>query len=100
MLIQWEDSFLQYQREKGFDAVTVTAASSGGSCCRIVVPKVRSGAPKQDLEKYWIQESQGVTFYISRNLQLQPVVTFSHERLLGRDRMDMKGFVIRHASQP
>lgn len=99
MNIKLEESFLRYRESHPFDAITVTAATSGGSCCRIVVPKVRPGAPEGKLENYRVEEAEGITFYLSKNLELEPVILFSHQRLLGRDLLEMRGFIVRHASQ-
>lgn len=99
MNIKLEESFLRYRQEHPFDAITVTAATSGGSCCRIVVPKVRPGTPEGNLENYRVEEAEGITFYITGNLELGPTLTFSHQRLLGRDLLEMRGFIVRHASQ-
>jgi hypothetical protein len=99
MKIKLEESFLRYRETHPFDSITVTAATSGGSCCRIVVPKVRPGMPEGAQENYHIEEANGITFFISKNLELEPTLIFSHQRMLGRDLLEMRGFVIRHASQ-
>jgi hypothetical protein len=99
MNIKLEESFLRYREDHPFDAITVTAATSGGSCCRIVVPKVRPGKPEGNLENYRIEEEAGITFYLTKNLELEPTIIFSYQRMLGRELLEMRGFVIRHASQ-
>lgn len=96
MNIKLSESFKIYHSKKGFSAVTVNASSSGGSCCRITVPKVMVGEPNSALDDYNIFESEGITFYISKNLAVKETVTFSYETFLGQEMLEMKGFEIKH----
>lgn len=94
MDILLSDSFIAYQKKKNFTAITVTACSSGGSCCRILAPKIRTGEPSSSLDQYQVFEVQGIRFYITNKLTLENTVSFSFDTLLGRSRFDMTGFQV------
>jgi len=98
MNIILSEDFKAYQKEKNFTAITANAASSGGSCCRILVPKVKIGEPTVSFGEYQIFEVEGITIFISKNLPLENTVTFSHRNFLGKSMIEMQGFQVNHYS--
>lgn len=94
-MIVLTESFQDYQKKKGFKEVTVDAVTSASSCCRIWVPQVSVGPPKDANKGYVVFHEYGLTFYITDTLTLEPTLTFSHQRLLGRSRLEMLGYQIK-----
>ena len=94
MNIILSQAFKVYQEKKGFTSVTVLSRSTGGSCCKALVSKVEIGEPAPPLENYQIFTDQGLTFYISNNLKLENTLTFTYDKMLGRELIEMHGYVI------
>ena len=94
-MIVLTDSFQAYQQQKGFKEITVDAVTSAGSCCRIWVPQVTLGPPKDSTHGYVKVTAHNLTFYITDALTLDPTVTFSYQRMLGRSRIEMHGYQIK-----
>jgi len=94
MNIILSEGFKAYQKEKNFSSVTVVSRSTGGSCCKAVVSKVEIGEPAASLENFDIFNDQGLTFYISKSLKLENTLTFTYDKMLGRELIEMHGYVI------
>lgn len=94
MNIILSEAFKAYQEKKNFTSVTVSSRSTGGSCCKAVVSKVKIGEPTSSLENYNIFTDQGLTFYISKSLKLENTLTFTYDKMLGRELIEMHGYVI------
>ncbi len=94
MNIVLSEAFKEYQNKKNFTSVTVTSRSTKGSCCKAIVSKVVIGEPNTSLESYHIFNDHGLTFYISKSLQLENTLTFTYDKMLGRELIEMHGYVI------
>ncbi len=94
-MIRLTEDFLAYQKSKGFTTISVDAISSGSSCCRILVPKVYIGPPKDPAHGYIVISEHGLTFYITEALSLEETITFSCQKMLGRTHIDMHGYAIK-----
>ena len=94
MNIILSEAFKEYQKKKGFTSVTVLSRSTGGSCCKALVSKVVIGEPSTSLESYNIFHDQGLTFYIIKSLKLENTLTFTYDKMLGRELIEMHGYVI------
>ena len=99
MKIIFSDSFSEYIKKTRVTAITVTSASSGGSCCRIIVPKVRVGTPEGTIDSFNIFNQDNLTIYITKNLELGNSITFSYEKMLGREMIEMHGYRVKHAQE-
>jgi len=97
MNIILSEAFKEYQKKKNFTSVTVTSCSTGGSCCKAQVSKVKIGYPSNSLEGYDIFNDQGLTFYISKSLKLENTLTFTYDKMLGRELIEMHGYVIQRS---
>ncbi len=93
-MIVLSESFQDFHKQKGFKEVTVDAIASASSCCRIWVPKVSVGPPKDATKGYQVFHENSLTFYITNALTLESTVTFSCQRFLGRSRLEMLGYQI------
>jgi hypothetical protein len=98
MNIILSEEFKAYRKENNISAITANAASSGGSCCRIIVPKVKVGEPTVSWNEYDRYEVEGLNVFISKNLPLENTVTFSYKTFLGKSMIDMQGFEVNHYS--
>lgn len=99
MHIGLSEAFKSYQKESGFDSVVVTVSSSGGNCCRILVPKIRIGEPDDSLDHYSIFYAEGVTFYVTNQLKIQSNISFDYSTLMGKEMIEMHGYEITHAAE-
>jgi hypothetical protein len=96
MKIILSDAFKEFQKKKNFNCVTVNSRTTGGSCCRTLVSKVEIGEPKSSLDHYNIFNEQGLILYISKNLKLENNITFTYDKMLGREMLEMHGYLIEH----
>jgi hypothetical protein len=94
MNIILSEPFKGFQEKKGFTSVTVTSRASGGSCCKALVSKVEIGEPTESLDKYNIFYDQGLTFYIKKSLILENTLTFTYDKMLGHEMIEMHGYLI------
>lgn len=97
--ITFTSSFSEYHKRKGFNSLTVSTSVSGGSCCKIFVPKIQIGLPSSNIENFNIFEYDGVTLYITKNLVLKSTISFSYDKMLGREMIEMHGYEIRHCAE-
>lgn len=102
MNIILSEAFKEYQKKKKFTSVTVISCSTGGSCCKAMVSKVKIGEPDTSTDSsldsysqnYNVFNDQGLTFYISKNLILENTLKFTYDKMLGRELIEMHGYVI------
>jgi len=94
MKIILSKDFKTYQQIKKFTSVTVVSRSTGGSCCKALVSKVEIGEPTTSLENFNIFHDQGLTFYVSKSLKLENTLTFTYDKMLGRELIEMHGYLI------
>lgn len=99
MHINLSEAFKNYQKNIGFDSIVVTVKSSGGSCCRILVPNIQIGEPMDSLDHYSIFYAEGVTFYVTNQLKIQSNISFDYSTLLGKGMLEMHGYEITHATE-
>ncbi|HZK88410.1 MAG TPA: hypothetical protein VFC27_04570 [Anaerovoracaceae bacterium] len=94
MNIILSEDFKVYQKEKKFTSITVVSRSTRGSCCKALVSKVEIGEPATSLENFNIFNNQGLTFYINKSLKLENTLTFTYDKMLGRELIEMHGYLI------
>ncbi|MBK5246435.1 MAG: hypothetical protein JJE49_04090 [Peptostreptococcaceae bacterium] len=97
MNIILSEDFKTYQKKKNFSSVTVVSHSTGGSCCKALVSKVVIGEPATSLENFNIFNDQDLTFYINKSLKLENTLTFTYDKMLGRELIEMHGYVIQRS---
>lgn len=99
MRINLSEAFKKYQKKMGFESVVVSVASTGGSCCKILVPSIKIGEPEDSLDHYSIFYSEGVTFYVTNKLKIQSTISFEYSTLLGKEMIEMHGYEIIHSAE-
>lgn len=96
MNITLSEAFKNYQKENGFTSVVVNVSIPDGDSNDILVPNIRIGEPRESLDNYSIFYAEGVTFYVTNKLKIQPNISFDCISLLGNKSIKMHGYDITH----